>query len=139
MDPSPTVGSGPVNRQENVRDIYLTDNRAEAEVLIDKTIAGCADDEVSEIRSLGKTLASWRTEILAHHDTGASNGPTAGLNLCVKKVKRLLATGSDRSRTTGSASCSTPAASPGQHGPARLASEPALPTQKRRATYTSTG
>ena len=31
---------------------------------------------------------SWRTEILAHHDTGASNGPTEGLNLCVKKVKR---------------------------------------------------
>jgi transposase len=71
-----------------VRDIYLTDHRAEAEVLIDKAIAGCADDEVSEIRSLGHTLAAWRTEILAHHDTGASNGPTEGLNLCVKKVKR---------------------------------------------------
>ena len=32
--------------------------------------------------------ARWRSEILAHHDTGASNGPTEGLNLCVKKVKR---------------------------------------------------
>ena len=74
--------------KENVRDIYLTDNRADAGVLIDKAIAGCADDEVPEIRSLGKTLASWRSEILAHHDTGASNGPTEGLNLCVKKVKR---------------------------------------------------
>ena len=62
--------------KENVRDIYLTDDRADAEVLIDKAIVGCADDEVPEIRSLGKTLASWRTEILAHHDTGASNGPT---------------------------------------------------------------
>ena len=28
------------------------------------------------------------TEILAHHHTGARNGPTEGLNLCVKKVKR---------------------------------------------------
>jgi transposase len=37
---------------------------------------------------LGRTLAAWRTEILAHHETGASNGPTEGLNLCVKKVKR---------------------------------------------------
>ncbi len=27
------------------------------------------------------------TEILAHHDAGATNGPTEGLNLCVKKVK----------------------------------------------------
>jgi len=74
--------------KESVRDIYLTDNRPDAALLIDKAIAGCADDEVPEIRSLGKTLASWRTEILAHHDTGASNGPTEGLNLCVKKVKR---------------------------------------------------
>ena len=45
-------------------------------------------DDVAEIQSLGRTLAAWRTEILAHHDTGASNGPTEGLNLCVKKVKR---------------------------------------------------
>jgi transposase len=74
--------------KESVRDVYLTDDPAEAAVLLDKTIAGCASDEVDEIRSLGKTLKSWRTEILAHHDTGASNGPTEGLNLCVKKVKR---------------------------------------------------
>jgi transposase len=74
--------------KESVRDIYLTDDPADAAVLIDKAIAGCTPDEVPEIRSLGKTLASWRTEILAHHDTGASNGPTEGLNLCVKKVKR---------------------------------------------------
>jgi hypothetical protein len=74
--------------KESTRDIYLTDDPAEAAVLIDKAIAGCATDEVPEIRSLGKTLAAWRTEILAHHDTGASNGPTEGLNLCVKKVKR---------------------------------------------------
>ena len=57
-------------------------------LLLDKAIAGCIVDEVEEIRSLGHTLKSWRTEILAHHDTGASNGPTEGLNLCVKQVKR---------------------------------------------------
>ncbi len=45
-------------------------------------------DEVAEIRSLDATLARWRPEILNHHRTGASNGPTEGLNLCVKKVKR---------------------------------------------------
>lgn len=74
--------------KESVRDVYLADNAAEAAVLLDKAITGCAADDVEEIRSLGKTLASWRTEILAHHDTGASNGPTEGLNLLVKKVKR---------------------------------------------------
>jgi transposase len=74
--------------KESVRDVYLTDERAEAATLVDKAIAGCAADDVEEIRSLGRTLAAWRTEILAHHDTGASNGPTEGLNLCVKRVKR---------------------------------------------------
>lgn len=56
--------------KESVRDLYLTEDPADAAVLVDKTIAGCAADEVAEIRSLGKTIASWRTEILAHHDTG---------------------------------------------------------------------
>jgi transposase len=74
--------------KESVRDVYLTDDPNEAALLLDKAITGCADDDVDEIRALGRTLASWRTEILAHHHTGASNGPTEGLNLCVKKVKR---------------------------------------------------
>lgn len=43
--------------------------------LLDKAIAGCIGDEVEEIRSVGHTLRSWRTEILAHHATGAANGP----------------------------------------------------------------
>lgn len=74
--------------KESVRDVYLTDDPAVAATLLDKAIAGCEGDDVEEIRSLGSTLASWRTEILAHHETGASNGPTEGLNLCVKRVKR---------------------------------------------------
>lgn len=74
--------------KESVRDVYLTDDPAEAAVLLDKAITGCFADDVPEIQSLGRTLAAWRTEILAHHATGASNGPTEGLNLCVKKVKR---------------------------------------------------
>jgi formate-dependent nitrite reductase cytochrome c552 subunit len=71
-----------------VRDIYLTDDPAVATTLVDKAIAGCAADEVEEIRSLGNTLASWRSDIVAHHHSSASNGPTEGLNLLVKKVKR---------------------------------------------------
>lgn len=74
--------------KESVRDIYLTDDPAAAATLIDKAIAGCAADEVDEIQALGRTLAAWRNEILAHHDTGASNGPTEALNLAVKRVKR---------------------------------------------------
>jgi hypothetical protein len=69
---------GPVNRQESVRDVYLTEDPSVAAILLDKAIAGCEADDVEEIRSLGNTLKSWRGEILAHHQSGASNGPTEG-------------------------------------------------------------
>jgi transposase len=74
--------------KESVRDVYLAERWADARTLLDKTIAGCQADDVAEIRALGSTLQRWRAEIVAHHATGASNGPTEGLNLCVKKVKR---------------------------------------------------
>ena len=86
-DPDDEVLGGWVAK-ESLRDVYLTDDRETAELLLDKTIEGCRQDAVPEIRSLGRTLGRWRTEILAHHATGASNGPTEGLNLLIKKVKR---------------------------------------------------
>lgn len=75
--------------KESVRDVYATEVPEEAAVLLEKTIAGCLKDPVPEIRSLGRTLSAWRMEILAHHLTGSSNGPTEGLNLLVKKIKRV--------------------------------------------------
>src|SRR3954453_21423993 len=74
--------------KESVRDALDADTVTDAAVLLDKTINGCLADPVSEIRALGTTLRRWRTEILAHHVTAASNGPTEGLNLLVKEVKR---------------------------------------------------
>jgi transposase len=74
--------------KESVREVYLTEDPATAELLLDKTIEGCRLDVVPEIRVLGRTLGRWRAEILNHHATGASNGPTEGLNLLIKKVKR---------------------------------------------------
>ena len=74
--------------KESVREVYITASPDEVKLLLDKAIEGCRAGAVPEIRSLGRTLGRWRTEILAHHTTGASNGPTEGLNLLVKKVKR---------------------------------------------------
>jgi transposase len=74
--------------KESVRDIYLTERVGEARTLLKKAVVGCQSDEVAEIRSLGDTLERWSTEILNHHRTGASNGPTEGMNLCVKQIKR---------------------------------------------------
>jgi transposase len=74
--------------KESVRDVYLTERVGEARTLLNKAIVGCKSDEVAEIRSLGDTLERWQSEILNHHRTGASNGPTEGMNLCVKRIKR---------------------------------------------------
>jgi transposase len=74
--------------KESVRDVYLTADPDEAAVLLDKAIIACRADDVPEIISLGRTLARWREEILNHHRTGASNGPTEGMNFCAKQVKR---------------------------------------------------
>ncbi|HEX5365863.1 MAG TPA: hypothetical protein VFW63_04255 [Acidimicrobiales bacterium] len=50
IHPSPTVAP----RHPST----LTDDPATAAALLDKAIAGCATDEVAEIRSLAKTVAS---------------------------------------------------------------------------------
>lgn len=74
--------------KENVRTVYRTSNITVATTLLDNTIEGCASDPVPEVRTMGRTLTRWRTEILNHHTTGASNGPTEGMNFCAKQVKR---------------------------------------------------
>ncbi|MFV0490112.1 MAG: ISL3 family transposase, partial [Vibrio fluvialis] len=74
--------------KEHIRDLYLADSYNEMRSLLAMTIRRCQADEVPEIRSVGDTLASWRSEILANWSTGASNGPTEGLNRLVKDVKR---------------------------------------------------
>jgi transposase len=74
--------------KEACRSIYMQDDVEEAAAILDDTIAGCAEDPVAEIRTFGRTLSRWREEILNHHRTGASNGPTEGQNFCAKQVKR---------------------------------------------------
>lgn len=75
--------------KEMVRDIYLTDDPATATAHLDEVIAWCHAPEAGpELRRLGKLLGRWRTEILAHHTTGASNGPVEAANLLIKTVKR---------------------------------------------------
>ncbi|HET9600953.1 MAG TPA: transposase, partial [Acidimicrobiales bacterium] len=40
--------------KESVRDVYLADTPADAATLLNKAIIGCTEDQVPEIRSLGK-------------------------------------------------------------------------------------
>jgi transposase len=75
--------------KEKVRNVYLTDDLDEATAALDDAIAWCADPESGpELARLLKTLRRWRTEILNHHRTGASNGPVEAANLLIKQIKR---------------------------------------------------
>ena len=75
--------------KEKVRDIYLTDDHVVAEHALDDAIAWCTAPEAGpELLRLAKTLRRWRNQILAHHTTGASNGPVEAANLLIKQVKR---------------------------------------------------
>jgi transposase len=72
--------------KESVRGVYLVDDPPTPPRSSNKAIVACADDDVPEIRTLGGTLTRWRDEILNHHLTGASNGPTEALNLVIKSA-----------------------------------------------------
>ncbi len=75
--------------KEHVREVYAVDDPAEATELLDAVIAECTTSEVKELRRLAGTLTRWRSEILAHHTTGDSNGPTEAMNLLIKNIKRV--------------------------------------------------
>lgn len=69
--------------------MYSTDDPDEATERLDDAIAwSTAAQAGPELRRLAKTLRRWRTEIIAHHSTGASNGPVEAANLLIKHVKR---------------------------------------------------
>lgn len=75
--------------KEKIRDVYLCDDPDQAAALLDHAIAWCtAAESGPELRRLAKTLRRWRTAILAHHTTGASNGRVEAANLTIKQVKR---------------------------------------------------
>jgi len=67
--------------KEKTRAVYMTDEPDEAADRLEEAIAWCSASTVPEVKRLGKTLRRWRCEILAHHQTGASNGPTEAVIL----------------------------------------------------------
>ena len=74
--------------KEKVRAIYDTSDPGEAARRLEDAIGFCVASDVKELHTLVTTLRRWRTEIVAHHATGASNGPTEAINLGVKNIKR---------------------------------------------------
>jgi Transposase len=51
----------------------------------------CRASTAPEVPGMARTLRRWSNQVLAWHTTGASNGPTEGLNSLIKKMKRIAA------------------------------------------------
>jgi transposase len=78
--------------KEHTRGLYTLRGEPDIAALwIDSIINNGRTCDVKEIRGFARTLKQWREPILAWHTTGASNGPTEGLNNIIKKIKRIAA------------------------------------------------
>jgi transposase len=77
--------------KEHLREVYAVEGLDDGRRLLDLVIAECEAEasEIPELGTLAGTLRSWYHEILNHHRTGRSNGPTEAMNLLIKKVKRV--------------------------------------------------
>ncbi len=76
--------------KELLREIYarapVRTARRRLKQLLSRTATA---SDVRECRRLARTIRSWEAEVLAFHTTGASNGVTEGINLLIKKIKRV--------------------------------------------------
>ncbi len=75
--------------KEALRDMYAAGTLVEAARRFDAFVKEAKSSSVPELHRLAKTMSRWRTEVLAHHRSGASNGPTEAVNLLIKKVLRV--------------------------------------------------
>ena len=75
--------------KETLRGFY-TQPAENAEAFLDELVADMGDESMPiEVRSLARTLTTWRAQILAWHDAKVSNGPTESINNLIKRIKRI--------------------------------------------------
>jgi len=75
---------------QDLRLLYRCRTRAEAQQRLYRWFVHCADTNIPELHRLARTIDTWSEELLAYFDTGGvSNGPTEGMNLLIKKIKRV--------------------------------------------------
>ena len=75
--------------KELLREVYAARTLRTARRRLARFYNHCDNVAVRECRRLARTIRAWEAEVLAFHTTGRSNGPTEGINLLIKKVKRV--------------------------------------------------
>ena len=75
---------------QRLRAIYHQPTATAGRQLAEHVIATFHTCPVPEVARLGRTLRSWRHQVLAYFDThGVSNGGTEAVNLLIEKTRRL--------------------------------------------------
>jgi transposase len=75
---------------QDLMTLYQLTDPDQARIRASELITNLRQCPIPEIAKLGRTLHTWRTELLAHFDhPDVSNGPTENLNLKIKNTKRI--------------------------------------------------
>lgn len=74
--------------KERFRDWYLATSPEQARVRLDRWYRQVERSGIGEFADLARTVRAWEPELLAHFDSGATNGPTEGITNLIKVVKR---------------------------------------------------
>ena len=76
--------------KEVVRSIYdITDPQLAHDFVDELALTSKTRRIPIEVRSLGRTIARWRDQIVAWHEAFVSNGPTEAINNLIKRIKRI--------------------------------------------------
>ncbi len=76
--------------KEAIRELYAHRDADLALEWVDQLSADMRDaSSPPEIRQLGRTMRTWRTQIAAWHEAQVSNGPTETMNGLAKRIKRV--------------------------------------------------
>ncbi len=76
--------------KETIRGIYAIDDPSEVDTFVTDLTEDLLDSShPPEVRSLGRTLRRWHTQIVAWHRARVSNGPTEAANNLIKRIKRI--------------------------------------------------
>ncbi|WP_420608456.1 ISL3 family transposase [Candidatus Poriferisodalis sp.] len=76
--------------KETLRGVYRIPKRSVAAETLDELARDLQDDTFSaELNKLGRTLATWRTQITNWHRSRVTNGPTEAANNLAKLIKRV--------------------------------------------------
>lgn len=74
--------------KERFRDWYLADGQEQARARLRRWYREVDQSHIPEFAELAPTVRAWEPGLLAHFDSGATNGATEGITNLVKVVKR---------------------------------------------------